>query len=177
MYLRCASIWVSNRTLKFAQWFTKIDNRRLTKVFAWFSVTRASFVVSFFAAGWIMSDTASGSSSHNTTTGIEIPGTRNGYRETDRGVSSDGPESGGLATPPNTPLSTSLNPNNSSMLSKSWFAEQFHRYDRPYLFHSFTVSITGKLLSVVMLTCWPSGYLHRSCKVLNLNGKLCFVFI
>lgn len=62
-----------------------------------------------------------------TTAGIEIPGTRDDYQETDRSVASDGFESGGLATPPNTPISTSLTPNNSLLLSKSWFAEQFHR--------------------------------------------------
>lgn len=63
-----------------------------------------------------------------TTAGIEIPGTRDDYQETDRSVASDGFESGGLATPPNTPISTSLTPNNSLLLSKSWFAEQFHRF-------------------------------------------------
>ncbi|OQR73097.1 hypothetical protein BIW11_09957 [Tropilaelaps mercedesae] len=64
-------------------------------------------------------------STQSKTTGIEIPRSRDGYRELDQGASSGGLEPGGPSTPPNTPLSTSLNPSN-SLLSKSWFAEKFH---------------------------------------------------
>jgi len=53
------------------------------------------------------------------TAGIEIPGSQ--YRT---GVASTESQSKGPSTPPNTPLSSSLNPN---LISKSWFTEQFHR--------------------------------------------------